>query len=466
MSVFAHIFGETRLSGQIRPILLFSFLFCLFLMGGGARDDIASLLILRPLSVIMCGAALLFASASDLRRIAVPLTLLLAFMIFVAVQLIPLPHAVWSALPGRALYDEIGRQAGLGAIARPMTLSPARTLNTLGSLFAPLAVLLLCAIQPPAVRERLLGLILLFGVASALLGLLQIMGPLDNPLYLYRITNQGSAVGFLANRNHQSVLLACAIVLATWQLIQRSRTLSAIRSEYLIPAIALIVPIIFLNGSRAGLLLAGLAIFASLWMVYKEERSGNRHRKSKRQNFSLLIMGALGLIVALVALVIQFNRSAALDRLISTDLSGELRAQITPTLFDMIAHYFPYGAGAGSFVVTYPQFEQDAMLQPMFVNQAHNDFLQMLIENGVAGLLVLIALALWLLRAGWRILRTTDRTHALNGLTALILLIFLGFASLGDYPLRAPSMAGVSALCVAVLSFSVYGRISAGPMEP
>src|SRR3546814_18783044 len=41
------------------------------------------------------------------------------------------------------------------------------------------------------------------------LGLAQVIGPRDGPLYLYEITNNGSAVGLFANRNHQAALLAC-----------------------------------------------------------------------------------------------------------------------------------------------------------------------------------------------------------------------------------------------------------------
>ena len=52
-------------------------------------------------------------------------------------------------------------------------------------------------------RRRLLLFALAIGVASAVLGMLQVLG--GGP-YFYTITNAGTAVGFAANHNHFAAL--------------------------------------------------------------------------------------------------------------------------------------------------------------------------------------------------------------------------------------------------------------------
>jgi hypothetical protein len=60
-----------------------AFVGLVFLMGGGSRDDIASLVILRPACAFFAAYALTVAGPGDLARVRVPLLLLLALVVLV-----------------------------------------------------------------------------------------------------------------------------------------------------------------------------------------------------------------------------------------------------------------------------------------------------------------------------------------------------------------------------------------------
>src|SRR5690606_18500735 len=103
-------------------------------------------------------------------------------------------------------------------------------------------------------------LVLGLGALTAIWGLLQLMGSYRGPLYLYSMTNYGSPVGLFASRNHQTVFLASLIPLlycwvhlaqGTWKDLGTSK---GRRSGIAATGILLLIPLVLVAGSRAGLL--------------------------------------------------------------------------------------------------------------------------------------------------------------------------------------------------------------------
>lgn len=98
-------------------------------------------------------------------------------------------------------------------------------------------------------------------------------------------------------------------------------------------------------------------------------------------------------------------------------------------------------------------YEPVGQLSPHYMNQAHNDLLQLAIEGGVPALAVLFAGLGWFCSASWRLWHSTDR-GAQRATVYLGCSIGLWFAaSLVDYPLRTPFAAMIVALLTAELSF-------------
>jgi O-antigen ligase len=100
------------------------------------------------------------------------------------------------------------------------------------------------------------------------------------------------------------------------------------------------------------------------------------------------------------------------------------------------------GWGLGTFPIVYPQFR--SFYTSFFVNQAHNDYLQLIVETGIAG----FAIALWFLvlafRRAWA--KLENWTETINGtLTVAALLGCIGILvhSFLDFNLQIPANAAL-----------------------
>jgi hypothetical protein len=444
------------------------FIVCIFLMGGGSRDDIQSLLLLRPLSIIFVAYAFSVSSHRRWTGNLLPVFMLATLAILMMLQLAPLPPSVWSELPQRQIYFDIATLAGMEQPWRPLTLSPSKTLNSLFSLSVPLAAMLLFMNLERPDQRRALVVILLLAYFSAILAMLQLGGSSSGPLYFYQITNNGQAVGLFANRNHQAVLLACAIVIAAWYAgtIKRSEKSATIKVSAAIASIFVLLPLIFITGSRAGLVLALPAFIFALLFVYNgkffsdaPKKNTKRVRKSKFkfwQRFSIknLIAGAFILtLVSIVGAAFYASRTAAFDRLTSGDAQAELRLDLLPTLLTMVQEYMPWGTGFGSFEHVYKIFEPLDLLKAEYLNQAHSDWLQILIEGGLPVVVLIVVFLGWLLARSRRVFDSSITKSRRSRIFLSVTIIgFLVAASIGDYPLRVPSMMAVLAVFLCVFS--------------
>jgi hypothetical protein len=119
--------------------------------------------------------------------------------LFVVVQLIPLPTAIWSAFPGRTLFEQSPLLIGDAAIGRPMTRVPSATVSALISLIMPAVSLgLLTQLDECGMRlTPYLAIDLVLG--AAFVGALQMIGiTFDNP---FVNDTRGDVSGMFANRN-------------------------------------------------------------------------------------------------------------------------------------------------------------------------------------------------------------------------------------------------------------------------
>jgi len=226
--------------------------------------------------------------------------------------------------------------------------------------------------------------------------------------------------------------------------------------------VVILIPLIFITGSRAGLILMIPALLSTLYFFYTakplhKRKPIGRSRKSQtllntiRDNSHIIIFAAMIAAIILLALSsIFFSRSLAFDRLFADGGTEELRLKVTPILLLLANDYLPFGAGFGSFEHVYKIYEPTSFLKPTYFNQAHNDWLQIIIEGGILVLLILLTLISWLVKQCLFILRHWKQlSHNRNTLIMCVIFIALAAAaSIGDYPLRVPTIMAVASIII------------------
>lgn len=441
------------------PIL---FLIFAFLVGGGARGDLNSLPLLRAVAVLTAFWAAMRLTADDWRRIRTPVLLLVLLTLWMAIQLVPLPPAIWHALPGRATIVAIDGLLGQPDLWRPISLAPSQTWNGLLAMSVPFAALFLAARLDPEEYPRFMLAIIGVAAASALLGFFQLLSGAGSAAYLYRITNSDAMVGLFANRNHEAVFLACATIIAAMLLRDermRNRQNRPMQLALIFAGLTF-TALTALIGSRAGFV-AGVVAFAvgyamvvSAWHAKPAGRRGATAPSGAPGIWRYLVYSPPILLAMLLGTAIWLSdRTTALSRMADQGVGDDMRVQAWPTVLSMIEKYWVAGSGIGSFPDVYKIFEPDALLSPSYFNHAHNDWAEILLSGGLPMALILIAAIVWFARRFLALgLRNLVKGHRGDlRLPVLMVVVILAAASLADYPLRVPSLQVMTIMLITLL---------------
>jgi O-antigen ligase len=232
-----------------------------------------------------------------------------------------------------------------------------------------------------------------------------------------------------------------------------SASLSSSRRPHVIeycfwPITLVIISAVIVTGSRTGLGLSLLGIFAAMLIVTPRMPALRGVPGGRYAIVGLpLIMAA-----AIILVFISFGRAASVDRLLDTSgYQGELRFAYWPIILRETRHFLPTGSGLGTFDTVFRLYEPDWALKSSFFNHAHSDPLEWVLTTGVVGVLLLAGFGIWLMRAVRDVFvhdRGSDRR--LFAQSAIVGVVILTLASLPDYPLRTPAL---SAVFVALLAF-------------
>jgi len=396
----------------------------LLLGGGGTTAPLQSLLIqlvaIGVLALLAIGGVRLPAVRAGFAAII----LLILIIVTPLLQLVPLPHAIWSNLPGRELAAQIDGLLGDRVRWRALSLDPEATLLSALWLLAPTAMFLVTLQLDQRDRVRLLMVTAGCAIVSLSLGLLQVAGQ-SEILQPYGGSHSGWPTGLFVNRNHQADFLLTALVLGV-AVVAPSRHLSiAARWGLSLAIVAAFSAGVIATTSRMGLILLPVALLGALSMLAMTELM--------RARTAVLAAGACaGALAILVGLSDGMWRT--LQRF---DATADTRAQFWSDGLFAARQYLPWGSGVGTFDPVYRAVEDLDQVGPAYANLAHNDYLQILIETGIWGAgLVLAFLALF----AWLALRPVDRASAVVRRAASVSILILLIHSAVDYPLRMLSL--------------------------
>lgn len=439
--------SRLRSSLQSRPSLCFmlvlAFLVVLWIAGGASRADVLGQTVVRGmawLSLIVVALAGDRPTWGTVRPVAL---FLLAALILVLLQLVPLPPGLWQGLPGREAFV----LTSLPAEAlpwRPLALVPGAAWNAAASLVVPAAVLVLIAGSSEGERARLPAMLLILVALSAVIGLLQFSNAgFNNP---FVNDTPGQVSGMFANRNHFALLLAMGCVLApAWAFANGRRP--HWRGPVATGLILLFALTILASGSRAGMILGVLAMALGMAMSLRPLR--REFRRYPRWVMPVFVVAIVATIAGLILLSVAADRAASITRILASEGNEDLRTRALPTVLAMVKAYFPIGSGFGGFEPLFRVSEPNGLLKLTYFNHAHNDFLETILGGGVPGLLLMLAVILWWAVASIRAWRTSGDVLTPRLGSALLLLLFA--ASVVDYPARTPMMMAMVIIAAAWL---------------
>jgi O-antigen ligase len=290
-----------------------------------------------------------------------------------------------------------------------------------------------CLLRSSQAR-RIAVLLAVFGFAVAVLALVQGIAP-NGKLYWLRQPRLGGWIyGPYVNHNHYAglmeLLVPIPLVISLSNLTHEKERIAAG------VAAATMAGTVFLSGSRGGML-AVLTEFVVLAVVVVHQKKSAR-----------LAVAAATFAVVLLSLLTWLGGKELTARVTSissetrSEISGGMRANIDRDSLSMFRARPIFGWGLGTFPVVYPQFR--TFYTNFYVNEAHNDYLQLLTETGVAGFGVMI----WFLIAAYRsafkkIKNWTTEVSGAAGVACMLGFTGILVHSVSDFNLQIPANAAL-----------------------
>lgn len=353
-------------------------------------------------------------------------------------QLLPLAGAPAPGDPAAALASPPVRSLSFDPYATRLVLVQ------LGALFVYFAAAL--AFIDSQRRLRLVvRIVIVFGFALALFGLIQFF---VSPERIFGVRETQQAVGFgpFINRHHFANYMVMAAGLPLGLLfagaIERDR-----RLLYLFSAVLMGIALVMTN-SRGGILALVAEVFFLVVVSGLVRRPAHRGSEAGEdgqvpahaRTRALLGRAAagLGIVVALIAGVVFFGGEDSLNRLLGTINSEDPttgRLHFWRGTVEIIRDHPWLGAGLGAFSAVYPRY--DTSNGSIYrLEQAHNDYLQLLSDGGVVGFALGLLFAAGLFAMALRRMQSADafrRGVALGALAGCFAALVHSFF---DFPLH------------------------------
>ncbi len=416
----------------------------LALLLGGSSNNLWQSAVLQLVGILLIAWAAALPQPERIGRDGrILLALSVCALLLVLLQLIPISPALWRGLPGREPVVLGYASLGYPLPWLPLSIAPEKTVQSAFGIIPPLAAML-AVIALRAHRERwIAGAVIVGALGSVLLGAMQAASPGPEAwVYIYKYTSPG-AVGFFSNRNHMATLLLAAIPFAAALFAAghpqlRSRTVAIAMVALGGGGLLLIVVGLVLNGSLAALALAAPVVAFSALLV----PVGWRYRRV------LIPVAALAFVAAVAVLATSWIGSAAPVNVQTDSLYS--RGQIWALTFRAIASHFPLGTGLGTFTGVHALNEDPAATTVAWVNHVHNDYLELLLETGVPGLLLMVAFLVWFVLQTVRVWNSPFAS--LFGKAATIAAAAMLAHSIVDYPLRTTGLAVLFGACLGMMA--------------
>ena len=312
---------------------------------------------------------------------------------------IPLIGTVIYALIQIIPFGSLAEMGGVSGIGRTISVEPFWTqmfaFHFL-ALFFIFAASLTFLDSASRLRKMTL-LITIFGFAFAFFAILQ---SVLSPTKIYGIyeVEYAKPFGSYVNRHNFAAFMEMAIALPLGLIF----TGAIPRDKRLIylTAVGLMGVALILSGSRGGLVsLLAMVVFVLILTNWNRRTE----RVGLKIGLTVLLVGVL------IAGAILIGGESSLTRFAETAVSNDIttnRTYIWKVTLDVIKNNLPFGAGIGAFAAAFTP--HDTMNGIERVEQAHNDYLQILADAGIVGLILAGFFIYRLFRTGFESIKTDN----------------------------------------------------------
>ena len=295
--------------------------------------------------------------------------------------------------------------------------------------YAAYGIVLLIAAESVRAEDtrRIFALaMIVFGTLYAFFALAQELTSNGKIFWIHSPRFHGTIYGSYVNRDHYAglmeMLVPIPLVLAVGHVLKGGeRALVGFCA-------VLMATTIFLSGSRGGMIAFVLetVLFAALTF------GGRRSPRAA--------LGSVAVCVLILAFLTFLGKVQVLGRL--GDLGPDIRLDMAKDSLRMFYHRPVLGWGLGTFPTVYPRYR--SFYSNLFINEAHNDYAQLLVEAGLLG----FGLMLWFLAQVYRHGLPTSRRWEFKWDGALSLAALLGCTgilvhSFVDFNLQIPANAAL-----------------------
>jgi O-antigen ligase len=293
--------------------------------------------------------------------------------------------------------------------------------------------------------RKIVTVVIIFGATMAFFGILQRLASPEG-IYGWRPTPQAIPFASFMNQHHFAAFMEMTIGLTLALLAGKATEKD--KRLLLIIAIVLMGIAILLTGSRGGVLsLLGVIGFVLLTnFLRKKDEDEELSKEEKRVRFKrnlALVGGALGLLMILFSAVILLGGDAPLSRGIGFTTQADVssgRLHFWSVGLKIFLSHPILGAGLDAFGTAFPLY--DSWNGNFRVEQAHNDYLQILADAGILGFLCVAAFIFLLFKQGLQRIgnehshfRRSVAVGAMAGCFGIMIHSFF------DFPLRTSSNA-------------------------
>lgn len=423
-------------SSRVRFVALTGLTCIAVLLGGGGVGAAVPNLFVQIAALACLGTVPNAISKLGMPQHRLLMSLVLASILLVLCQLVPLPHAIWTFLPGREVAQSAFGLIGEPDRTMPLTLDRNRTFIAFLALLPPTVLLGMVLNSTSRQLDNLKLTVVGLGLLNFAIGGVQLVTA-QTLLSFYPGAVPNHLYGTFANHNTAGIFfVVCICVCLALPRHAGSGMMAGLTSLVFVCAT-------ILTQSRSATILLLLPGSLVLFRLIQRKNLWCYSQPGRRWLVAFIGVGMLTVGIAVSA----FHNGKIEQTIDRFQIRDDIRPQVWSDTLYSIARFWPMGSGIGTFDDVFQLDESLEHVRPKTAGRAHNDYLEIALEAGAPGLFIVLGWGIFC----WHCVRRALKCDGLMGVTAMSGICCIALQSVVDYPLRSQAMLCLYAILLGML---------------